>query len=298
VSADRELAAMEEDGSLSAAPRPASGFSNVIMRVLSALALAAIAFGAAWAGVIPFAVFVAGIGLAMSWEWSRVVRGAGLDLPFAVHAIAVAAAVALAALGFAALGVAVLVIGTIIVLALEFGAHPIVSAGGVLYAGLPAVALLWLRADEPHGFKAILFIVLVVAATDTAAFVAGRLIGGPRLAPRISPNKTWSGLIGGVAAAGLTASLFGAVVSAPVVALAVTGMLMGAVAQAGDLAESGLKRAFDVKDASQLLPGHGGFMDRMDGIVSVAVVVALAALFLDPQAPAEALLSGLFSAGR
>lgn len=289
---------MQEDGSLSAAPRSALGLSNVALRIISGLAFAGIAFSATWAGVRPFAGLVLLVVLAMSWEWSRVVRGPGLDLSLAVHGAAVAAAVVLAALGYAALGVAVLLIGAIIVLALEFGAHPVVSAAGVLYAGLPAVALIWLRASEPHGFKAILFIVLVVAATDTAAFAAGRLIGGPRLAPRISPNKTWSGLAGGLVAAGLTAGLFGAAVSAPFVALAATGVLMGAVAQAGDLAESGLKRAFDVKDASQLLPGHGGFMDRMDGIVSVAVVVALMVLFLDPKAPAEALLNGLLPVGR
>jgi phosphatidate cytidylyltransferase len=267
--------------------------SDIWKRVLSALLLAGVAFGLAWAGLLPFAGLVFVVALAMSWEWSRVVRGDGFDLTLVVHAIAVATAVALASFGFVALGVAVLLIGTIIVLALEFGSHPLLSAAGVMYAGLPAVALLWLRSDEPRGFLAILFIVLVVAATDTAAFAAGRLIGGPRLAPRVSPNKTWSGLAGGVAAAAGVAAVFAVVIAAPVAPLAVVGLLMGLLAQAGDLAESALKRAFDVKDASQLLPGHGGFMDRMDGLVSVSVAVAIAALFLNPHAPAHALLSGL-----
>lgn len=284
---------MQEDGSLSAAPPAPSGLSNVVLRGLSAAGLAAVAFAALWAGGLAFAAFVLLIALVISWEWSQIVRGPGVDLTLILHGLAVATAVGLASLGFAALGVAVLVIGTIIVLALEFGSHPIVSAAGVLYAGLSAVALIWLRASEPAGFAAVLFIVLVVAVTDTAAFAAGRLIGGPRLMPRVSPNKTWSGLLGGVSAAGLAAGVFAAVISAPIVALALTGALMAVVAQAGDLAESGLKRAFGVKDASQLLPGHGGFMDRMDGIVSVAVVAALAALFLDPQAPAAAVLAGL-----
>jgi phosphatidate cytidylyltransferase len=267
--------------------------SDIWKRVLSGLLLAGAAFGLAWAGLLPFAALVFVVALAMSWEWSRMVRGDGFDLTLVVHAIAVAAAVALASFGFVALGVAVLLIGTIIVLALEFGSHPLLSASGVMYAGLPAVALLWLRSDEPHGFLAILFIVLVVAATDTAAFVAGRLIGGPRLAPRVSPNKTWSGLAGGVAAAAGVAAVFALVIAAPIAPLALVGLLMGLLAQAGDLAESALKRAFNVKDASQLLPGHGGFMDRMDGLVSVSVAIAIAALFLDPQAPARALLSGL-----
>lgn len=289
---------MQDDGSPSLSSSPSPGFfSNVLLRVLSALALAAVAFTAGWYGLYPFALFVLAVALAMSWEWSRLVRGPGLDLALAVQGIAVTAAVVLAALGLAALAVAVLVIATIIVLALEFGAHPVVSAAGVLYAGLPAVALLWIRANEPAGFTAVLFIVLVVAATDTAAFVAGRLIGGPRLMPRVSPNKTWSGLGGGILAAGLTAGGFAFVIGAPVLAMALTGVFMGAVAQAGDLAESGLKRAFDAKDASQLLPGHGGFMDRMDGLVSVTVVVSLIALFLDPRAPAATVLAGLVPAG-
>lgn len=275
-----------------AAPPP-QGRTGLLLRVISALVLGGLSLAAAWAGVLPFAALVLAVALLMSWEWAAVVRGAGFDLSLLVQGAAVAGAVGLASFGFAALGVAVLVIGTIIVLALEFGARPILSAAGVLYAGLPAVALIWLRSNEPLGFHAVVFIILVVAATDTAAFAFGRLIGGPRLAASISPNKTWSGLVGGIGAAGLTAAGFAYAIAAPPAALAATGVLMGVIAQIGDLAESALKRAFHVKDASQLLPGHGGFMDRVDGLVPVAVVLALLVLFLDPQAPAEALLAGL-----
>lgn len=272
------------------APPPQS--PQVWLRIVSAIGLAIIAFAAAWGGVLPFAGLVLAVALVLSWEWSRVVRGDGLDASLVVHGLAVVTSIGLAAFGFVALGVAVLIMGAIIVLALEFGQRPLLSAAGVLYAGLPAVALLWLRSNEPFGFKAVLFIVLVVAATDTLAFVSGRLIGGPRLAPAISPNKTWSGLIGGIAAASAAAALFAYWISAPVTALAILGLVMGLIAQMGDLAESAIKRAFNVKDASQLLPGHGGFMDRMDGLVPVAVALALAVLFFNPQAPAEALLAG------
>lgn len=287
---------MEDDGTLAPpadGTAPPSQPSHVGLRIASAAGLAIIAFAAAWAGVLPFAGLVLAVALVLSWEWSSVVRGEHVDLTLIVHGLSVAAAIALAAFGFAALGVAALVIGTIIVLALEFGSRPILSAAGILYAGLPAVALIWLRSSEPLGFKAVLFIVLVVAATDTLAFIAGRLIGGPRLAPAISPNKTWSGLVGGIAAAGVAAALYAYAIDAPIAALAVTGLVMGAIAQTGDLAESAMKRAFNVKDASRLLPGHGGFMDRMDGLVPVAVALAVAVLFLDPQAPADALLAGL-----
>jgi phosphatidate cytidylyltransferase len=290
---------MEDDGTVAEPGTivPPAKLSDLWLRALSAIVLAALAFALAWAGVLPFAALVLAVALIMSWEWCKVVRGAGLDVSLVVHGLSVIAAVALASFGFAALGVAVLLIGTIIVLALEFGGHPLFSAAGVMYTGLPAVALLWLRGSEPHGFNAILFIVLVVAATDTAAYAFGRLLGGPRLATAISPNKTWSGLIGGISFAAVVAGVFAYFTGGPVLALALAGFLMGLIAQAGDLAESAMKRAFHVKDASQLLPGHGGFMDRMDGLVSVTVAAALAALFLDPQAPATALLSGLPVAG-
>lgn len=286
---------MEDEATAERSPDEARTpwWNEFLLRIVSALLLGIASLGAAWAGVLPFAVLVLAVGLIMSWEWARVVRGEGIDLSLLVHGLAVAAAVGLAGFGFAALGVAALFIGAIIVLALEFGSRPILSAAGVLYAGLPAVALLWLRSNEPMGFHAVVFILLVVAATDTGALAFGRLIGGPRLAASISPNKTWSGLAGGVAVAGLTAGAYAYAIAAPVAALAITGLVMGLVAQAGDLAESSLKRAFHLKDASQLLPGHGGFMDRVDGLVPVAVLLALVVLFLDPKAPANALFGAL-----
>lgn len=266
--------------------------SELGLRVATGLLLGAVAVGLAWAGVLPFAVLSLAVALILSWEWAHVVRDDGPDLPLAVSGIAMVGAAVLAAFGFAALGVAVLLIATIIVFALEFGQRPGLSAAGVLYAGLPAVALIWLRSSEPNGFYAVLLIMLVVAATDTFAFIFGRLIGGPRLAPRLSPQKTWSGLLGGVGGAALCAAVFAYAVGAPTAALALVGLAMGFVAQAGDLAESALKRAFHLKDASGLLPGHGGFMDRVDGLVPVAVLIALAALFAAPKAPAAALMAG------
>ncbi len=273
--------------------QPRGRFSELAMRLVSGIVFAAIALGLAYAGPLPFAALVLVVAGAISWEWSHIVRGTTLDLTLIVHAVAVIAAIALTTFGFAALGVAVIVIGAIIVLALEFGQRPIFSAAGVFYAGLPAVALIWLRSSEPMGFLSVLFIFVIVAATDTAAYAAGRLIGGPRLAVRVSPNKTWSGLAGGVLAAALTGAIFAIFVGASPTALALTGLVMGLIAQAGDLGESALKRTFGVKDASNLIPGHGGFMDRVDGIVTVAVVAALAALYVDPYMPAKALLAGL-----
>lgn len=261
-------------------------------RIVSGLVLAVAALTLAYAGPKPFAVLVLAVALLMSWEWGRLVRGSELDICHGVHAGTILAAVALAAVGYAALGAAALVVGAIIVFSLRFGEHALLSAAGIVYTGLPAIALLWLREDEPWGFLAVLFVFAVVAATDTAAYIAGRLVGGPRLAPAISPNKTWSGLVAGVAAGAAAGAIMAYVAGAPVVLLTASGAVLAVLAQAGDLAESALKRRFGIKDVSNLVPGHGGFMDRMDGIVVVAVAAALLALVQDAAAPARALLFG------
>jgi phosphatidate cytidylyltransferase len=151
-----------------------------------------------------------------------------------------------------------------------------------------------MRGDEPYGFAAVLLIFAIVWCSDIGAYAAGRLIGGPKLWPKVSPNKTWAGLIGGIAAGcagALVVHLFAP--DASLVRLALTGVTLALVAQAGDLAESALKRWFGLKDASDLIPGHGGFMDRIDSIVAVATAAGLYALVCDPHAPARALLFGV-----
>lgn len=267
--------------------------TDLKLRLVSGLALAVLGLGALFAGVTPFALVVAAVAVIMSWEWGRIVRGPGIDVAMIVHVLCAGLAVVLTTFQAAALGLAVLLVGTFLVFALLFGDRPLMSALGVLYTGLPAVAMIWLREDVPWGLHAILFLLIVVVATDTFAFLSGRLIGGPKLYERLSPKKTWSGLVGGVAAAGIAAALFGWVLDIPDSArLAMLAVCLGIISQAGDLAESALKRAFGVKDASQLIPGHGGFMDRMDGIAAAATAAGLAALFISPAEPARLLLFG------
>jgi phosphatidate cytidylyltransferase len=211
-----------------------------------------------------------------------------------VHAVAVAAGIVLAAAGYAALGLAALFIAAIILVPLYMGRGARLSALGVFYVGLPAIALLWMRGDEPYGFTAVLFIFAVVWGSDTAAYAAGRTIGGPKLWPRVSPNKTWAGFIGALAAGAASGAIFAALVGdADAVRLVLLGIGLAAVAQAGDLAESALKRLFHLKDASDLIPGHGGFMDRMDSLVAAATAAALLALLIDAHAPARALMLGV-----
>ena len=286
----------EPNAGSSAAPPPGpsaerpSIASDLKSRIGAGLVLAALVVGLDWAGLSPFSLLVFAAGAVMSWEWSNIVRSTGQDISFFIHAASTIAATFLAAIGFAGLGFAAVLVGAILIFLLRFGSRPLISAVGPVYTGVPAIALLWLRGDEPWGFWAILFVFAVVAATDVAAFFAGRTIGGPKLAPSISPNKTWSGLIGGVTAAAVAGSLFSFVTGGYWPVLAAIGGFLGGVAQAGDLAESALKRAFGVKDASNLIPGHGGFMDRADGIIAAAVAAALIALYINPHAPAQALM--------
>lgn len=148
--------------------------------------------------------------------------------------------------------------------------------GGVLYALLPATALLWLRL-RPGGEWIVLWVFVVTWATDIFAFVVGRSFGGPKLAPGISPNKTWSGLIGGVVAATIAAGWLVVEVDLPHVLLG-AAPLFAVAAQGGDLFESAIKRRAGVKDAGGMLPGHGGVMDRLDGLVPVAVLTLLLSL--------------------
>lgn len=148
--------------------------------------------------------------------------------------------------------------------------------GGVLYALLPATALLWLRM-APGGLWVVLWIFVVTWSTDIFAYFAGRTFGGPRLAPRYSPNKTWSGLIGGVVAATIMAGWLVVEAGLPRILLP-AAPLFALAAQGGDLFESAIKRRAGVKDAGGLLPGHGGVMDRLDGLVPVAVLTLLLGL--------------------
>lgn len=278
------------------ADQPATAVRQGIMpdlmpRLLSGLFLAALAVGLDYAGLVPFALLVAALSLVMCWEWGRLVRRRDGDPALFVHAAAVLLAIVLTVAGFAAIACMVLVAGAISVVPLRIGERAQLSALGVLYVGLPAVALVWIRGDEPNGPLAIVLIFLAVWCTDTGAYLAGRTIGGARLWPSISPNKTWAGLAGGVATAALACAVFGLIVpGASPVGLAMFGALLGVAAQMGDLAESALKRRYGVKDVSRLIPGHGGFMDRLDGLVCAAAVAGLVALALNVTAPAGAIV--------
>jgi phosphatidate cytidylyltransferase len=264
------------------------------VRLASGIAMAIAAAVLIVAGTIPFAVLAAAAALLVSWEWSRLVHGSEQGALLAVLLGTTALAAFLAAMGYVALGLLALPIGAILATVLSLGRNSLFSALGVFYAGFPAVALIWLRSDPWHGLLATVFVIAIVAVSDTAAFFSGRLLGGPLLWERVSPKKTWAGLIGALAACALAGALFWfAIPEASALRLGITGAVLSLVAQAGDLAESAFKRRFGAKDAGQIIPGHGGVMDRVDGVVAAASAVGLVAVVVDVYSPARALLFGL-----
>ncbi|HJO74578.1 MAG TPA: phosphatidate cytidylyltransferase [Rhodospirillales bacterium] len=154
--------------------------------------------------------------------------------------------------------------------------RPLWLALGVIYIAVPCWALLHLRADATAGATNLFWLLAVVWASDTGAYAFGRLIGGAKLAPVISPNKTWAGFLGGIGTAGLTGALTGLILELnEILVIAGLSALIGAISQVGDLGESWVKRHFGVKDTGAILPGHGGLFDRVDGLLVAAVAVAV-----------------------
>jgi phosphatidate cytidylyltransferase len=260
--------------------------SSLRLRILSALVLAPIAIAAAWFGWPWLAIVAAIAGAVMAWEWACLCRAGRIGVSGMVLIGAVLAAIGAAAAAQAAAGVALAIgvslLGAAIVFGaarLERGGDPCWLALGALWIALPCVLLLWLAPIGGAGRSTVLWIFAIVWATDIGAYGFGRWLGGPLLAPRWSPRKTWTGLIGGVGCAALagwaTARILGSSAVLPLV-LASAGLAI--VEQFGDLAESVAKRRFGVKDSSGLIPGHGGLLDRLDGLLAVVPAVALLTL--------------------
>jgi phosphatidate cytidylyltransferase len=157
---------------------------------------------------------------------------------------------------------------------------PLMLAGGILWIVLAAAALLWLRADPATGRANLLFLLLLIWASDVGGYLVGRLVGGPRLAPLISPGKTWSGTVGGIAGALAVGWAAAWTTGGDCPWVAAVATMLCVIGQLGDLAESWAKRRFGVKDSGTLIPGHGGLLDRLDALIAVAPFAALLALCL------------------
>ena len=226
-------------------PGASNRWRDLGRRAISALVLAPIALAGVWLGGLTFSLLIGAGMVLLVIEWARLCRRAGAPWGLA-------------------------------------GGTPWLLAGGTLWMLLAAVALLWLRADPATGRANLLFLMLLIWASDIGAYLVGRLVGGPLLAPRISPGKTWSGAAGGLVAAlavGWAAASLLPAATEPA-RVAEVALVLCVIGQLGDLAESWAKRHFGVKDSGTLIPGHGGLLDRLDALIAVAPFAALLALFL------------------
>ena len=253
---------------------------ELLLRFLSAVVLAAVALGAVIASPWSFLALVVLAGGLLAWEWGSLTRGNGFDGTALIEAVCVTAVAIFMALGKPDL--AALLLGAAAA-AIAFGTVSKTRAAwaltGLAYIAFPAAALVWLRGDPTLGVTAILYVLAVAWTTDTASYIGGRLLGGPKLAPRISPKKTWSGFIVGTLAPILVGYGFATHLgdtSAWILALVSVGLALAC--QIGDLLESAIKRHFGAKDMSQLIPGHGGLFDRIDSLLLSSVVAGLIAL--------------------
>ena len=283
-------------------PAARSDRQNFWRRTASALVLAPSALLVAYLGGPVFGLACTITAALVLWEWSGLVTRAADWRVLAPGLGAMAIAAILAQLGLVGLAIAAIAVGAVATAGaivvwqsaeLAGPRGPLWAAAGVVYAGIVLICPIVLRSDQKLGFAALSFLFATVWCTDIFAYLTGRSLGGPLLAPRISPKKTWSGAAGGLAG-GVVAGVLVAYASAgtfPVVA-GVLALILSMAAQVGDLLESSVKRRFGAKDTSTLIPGHGGVMDRVDGLLVAALVaVVIGAVRFGAAASAQGLLS-------
>ena len=246
---------------------------NLLVRVVAALVLAPLAIAIAYAGGWLWLGLVTLAAIGLYVEWLMIV---GARTPRVMAAGIVTLFGAAVWLGIGRIGATYVIVALGVIVAAMLSPHRRGWAAlGGCYAFAALIASVAVRLDQVWGFTALMFVLLIVWVTDIGGYFAGRGIGGPKLWPRVSPKKTWAGAIGGfvaslVIAAGFVASGLGK--TGPLLLL---GAALSIASQLGDLFESAVKRRFGVKDSSQLIPGHGGLMDRLDGFVAAVVVAAI-----------------------
>ena len=244
------------------------------LRIVSGLLLAVVVLVATWQGGYAFDIIAAMIGVLVYYEWTTITKIAEDDrIGWAAGWVVQTLLVINMFYGHPHYAIGLVAIAVFAAaLRSQIGKSNSWLAGGIFYAGFSGVSLATLRNDTNSGLVVMLFLFAVVWGTDIAAYFTGRAIGGPKLAPRISPGKTWSGAIGGAVIAMIAGTLLIlAFQSTFIWPVAVIALLLSIISQLGDLFESYIKRRFGVKDSSHLIPGHGGVMDRVDGLVFASI---------------------------
>ena len=246
---------------------------NLSTRIIAAAVLIPLALAIAYAGGWLWTALVTLTAIGLYVEWLMVV---GLADRRVVAAGVVALALAGLCLAVGRIDVALVVLGVgLVAVALITPAQRNWSAVGFLYAAVAEIASVLLRLDPVKGFAALVFVLVIVWVTDSGGYFAGRGIGGPKLWPKVSPKKTWAGAVGGLVASLAVAGAFAVLDLGKAGPLLMISAVLSVVSQLGDLFESAVKRRFGVKDSSQIIPGHGGLLDRLDGFVAVVAVAAL-----------------------
>jgi len=258
-------------------PPQTANWRDLGIRALSSAILIPAVLLAVWLGDTWFHLLIALLAVMMAHEWTNIVHDRS-SAQFALHAAAaLCGAFLLLSLGSAATLAVIAVIWALSLMLAMIKSRPlnIWVVSGVPYVALPAMAFVTLRGESQAGMLAIMWLFAVVWAADICAYFAGRLIGGPRLAPIISPRKTWAGLVGAIAG-GIAAGIAVAhgMGLAWLFSLGVLGGVLGGIELLGDLFESALKRHSGMKDSGRLSPGHGGVLDRVDGLVAASLVLA------------------------
>lgn len=253
--------------------------SDLPLRVVSSLVLVPLVIGITYVGGWPFALLWGFAAVGIWYEWSALVSN-GVHRPaLLAGGLALAAATVFAGMGRPDHAQIALLLGMVGAIWVAKPGRRVWTAAGMVYAGAALLGPVVLRQDAAFGFVALGLLYAVVWATDIGGYFGGRAFGGPKLWRRVSPNKTWSGALSGTAAAvvaGLAVSHYGGAPSLAAIVLII--LVLSMVSQAGDLFESSVKRRFDAKDSGQILPGHGGLMDRLDGFLVAAAVAALIGL--------------------
>ena len=251
---------------------------GVGVRIAAAAVMVPVVLLDVWLGGLWFELGIAVLAAVIAWEWCAMTHDGDRAQAW-LHGLAGVSAALLPNAAGLSITIAVVVACWAVSVALlgtRSSERPFWPLIGIPYIAMPAASLVVLRDGGEWGLVAVVWLLCAVWSADTAAYFAGRLIGGPKLAPAVSPNKTWAGLAGAVLGA-LAASVVTGYVAGlgGLAVLAVLGAALGLVEQAGDLFESAAKRRFGRKDTGRLIPGHGGVLDRVDGLLFAAVAAAL-----------------------